>query len=73
MLCGNLCNFGRLIVNFIMMFNKFFLRIVVVCLISVFVLGSCSTNKKLKKQCKDCPEFSLNEESRTATVPDENL
>ncbi len=32
--------------------------------ISISILGSCSSSKKMKKKCLDCPEFSLQESQK---------
>jgi len=37
---------------------KSFLLILIFSL-SIVILGSCSSSKKMKKKCLDCPEFSL--------------
>jgi hypothetical protein len=42
--------------------------------ISVAFLSSCSSSKKLKKKCLDCPEFSLLEEKKAETfILNENI
>ena len=32
---------------------------------SIMVLNSCSSSRKLKKKCRDCPEFSLYDKTNT--------
>lgn len=42
--------------------------------ISISILGSCSSSKKMKKKCLDCPEFSLQKDQKVESYPlNENI
>jgi len=50
-----------------MQFKTLF-RLVLVFGISIIMLGSCSSSKKLKKKCLDCPEFSQSEKTTSGSI-----
>lgn len=38
--------------------------LILVFSLSITFLGSCSSSKKMKKKCLDCPEFSLQKDKK---------
>jgi hypothetical protein len=43
--------------------------LVVVVILGTFLISSaCSSSRKMKKKCRDCPEFSLEEKFNTDTA-----
>lgn len=50
------------------------LLLILLFAITISLIGSCSSSKKMKKKCLDCPEFSLQKDQKAETLRlDENI